>query len=178
VSVLRRMFPVQAQRLSYRRMPLPSRLRLSYARLPKVSLARGSYFFTVNLLERYPNDLLLRRIDVLRAVVRCAHTIRSMWMPGSSWQIICTAFGRYPGGRLHQSMAPYQAGALAYAAVGGAALRGPHRARRKPGPGASTRAPAKLAGAEGGPAWRAEDARMAAMKLSLLYEGGNHGRVP
>jgi len=30
----------------------------------------GTYFFTVNLLERYPNALLVRRIDLLRAVVR------------------------------------------------------------------------------------------------------------
>ncbi|MFH0344673.1 MAG: transposase, partial [Chromatiales bacterium] len=33
-------------------------------------LSGGTYFFTVNLLERYPHDLLLRRIDVLRAAVR------------------------------------------------------------------------------------------------------------
>ena len=33
-------------------------------------LPRGTYFFTVNLLERYPNDLLLRPIDVLGAAVR------------------------------------------------------------------------------------------------------------
>jgi putative transposase len=30
----------------------------------------GTYFFTVNLLERYPNDLLVRQIDLLRTVVR------------------------------------------------------------------------------------------------------------
>jgi len=30
----------------------------------------GSYFFTVNLLERYPNDLLTRHVDALRTVVR------------------------------------------------------------------------------------------------------------
>ncbi len=30
----------------------------------------GTYFFTANLLERYPNDLLTQHIDVLRAVVR------------------------------------------------------------------------------------------------------------
>ncbi len=30
----------------------------------------GCYFFTVNLLERHPNDLLVRHIDLLRAVVR------------------------------------------------------------------------------------------------------------
>ncbi|MGH8509227.1 MAG: REP-associated tyrosine transposase [Gammaproteobacteria bacterium] len=33
-------------------------------------LPGGTYFFTVNLLERHPNDLLLRRIEVLRAAVR------------------------------------------------------------------------------------------------------------
>jgi putative transposase len=30
----------------------------------------GSYFFTVNLLERWPNDLLTRHIDLLRQAVR------------------------------------------------------------------------------------------------------------
>lgn len=30
----------------------------------------GMYFFTVNLLERHGNDLLIRHIDVLRAAVR------------------------------------------------------------------------------------------------------------
>jgi putative transposase len=30
----------------------------------------GCYFFTVNLLERYPNDLLIRQVDLLRASVR------------------------------------------------------------------------------------------------------------
>ncbi len=30
----------------------------------------GTYFFTVNLLARYPNDLLVRHIDILRSVVR------------------------------------------------------------------------------------------------------------
>ncbi|CAG9932012.1 REP-associated tyrosine transposase [Candidatus Nitrotoga arctica] len=32
-------------------------------------MAGGTYFFTVNLLERYPNDLLVRHIDLLRSVV-------------------------------------------------------------------------------------------------------------
>jgi len=36
----------------------------------------GTYFFTVNLLERYPNDLLVRHIDLLRAVVREVRTKR------------------------------------------------------------------------------------------------------
>lgn len=30
----------------------------------------GTYFFTVNLLERDPNDLLIRHIEILRAAVR------------------------------------------------------------------------------------------------------------
>jgi len=30
----------------------------------------GCYFFTVNLLERHPDDLLVRHIDLLRAAVR------------------------------------------------------------------------------------------------------------
>jgi putative transposase len=30
----------------------------------------GCYFFTVNLLERHPNDLLVRHIGLLRATVR------------------------------------------------------------------------------------------------------------
>ena len=30
----------------------------------------GTYFFTVNLLERHPNDLLIRPIDVLRQAVK------------------------------------------------------------------------------------------------------------
>ena len=36
----------------------------------------GTYFFTVNLLERYPNDLLVRYVDHLRSVVRA---IRRRW---------------------------------------------------------------------------------------------------
>lgn len=30
----------------------------------------GSYFFTVNLLKRYPNDLLTRHVEPLREAVR------------------------------------------------------------------------------------------------------------
>ena len=33
-------------------------------------VAGGTYFFTVNLLQRYPNDLLVRPIELLRTVVR------------------------------------------------------------------------------------------------------------
>jgi hypothetical protein len=33
-------------------------------------VAGGTYFFTVNLLQRYPNDLLVRYIELLRTVVR------------------------------------------------------------------------------------------------------------
>jgi putative transposase len=36
----------------------------------------GTYFFTVNLLERYPNDLLVRHIELLRSVVR---QVRERW---------------------------------------------------------------------------------------------------
>ena len=36
----------------------------------------GCYFFTVNLLERFPNDTLIRHVDVLRAVVR---DVRRRW---------------------------------------------------------------------------------------------------
>jgi putative transposase len=36
----------------------------------------GTYFFTLNLLERYPNDLLIRHIDLLRTVVREVRTKR------------------------------------------------------------------------------------------------------
>ena len=36
----------------------------------------GCYFFTVNLLERFPNDLLIRHVDLLRAVVR---DVRRRW---------------------------------------------------------------------------------------------------
>ena len=36
----------------------------------------GTYFFTINLLERYPNDLLVRHIDLLRTVVRDVRTKR------------------------------------------------------------------------------------------------------
>jgi len=39
-------------------------------------VAGGTYFFTVNLLERYPNDLLVRHIDLLRAVVRAVRKKR------------------------------------------------------------------------------------------------------
>jgi putative transposase len=35
-----------------------------------VRVPGGSYFLTVNLLERYPNDLLVRHMDALRDAVR------------------------------------------------------------------------------------------------------------
>jgi len=37
----------------------------------------GTYFFTVNLLERRPNDLLTRHIDALRCVLR---NVRKRWL--------------------------------------------------------------------------------------------------
>ncbi len=36
----------------------------------RVRIPGGTYFFTVNLLERYPNDLLVRHIDALRKAVQ------------------------------------------------------------------------------------------------------------
>ena len=36
----------------------------------------GCYFFTVNLLERFPNDTLIRHVDLLRAVLR---DVRRRW---------------------------------------------------------------------------------------------------
>ena len=37
----------------------------------------GAHFFTVNLLHRYDNDLLIRHIEVLRDVVRLVKTRHS-----------------------------------------------------------------------------------------------------
>ena len=39
-------------------------------------LPGGTYFFTVNLLQRYPNDLLVRHIDILRTVVQAVRQKR------------------------------------------------------------------------------------------------------
>jgi hypothetical protein len=39
-------------------------------------LTGGTYFFTVNLLQRYLNDLLVRNIDILRTVVRAVREKR------------------------------------------------------------------------------------------------------
>jgi REP-associated tyrosine transposase len=39
-------------------------------------VAGGAYFFTVNLLQRYPNDLLVRPIELLRTGVR---DVRARW---------------------------------------------------------------------------------------------------
>lgn len=40
------------------------------ARLSTLSGAGRDVFFTVNLLERFPNDLLITHIDILRNMVR------------------------------------------------------------------------------------------------------------
>ncbi len=40
-----------------------------------------TYFFTVNLLQRYPNDLLVRHIDILRAAVRSVRQKRPFVIP-------------------------------------------------------------------------------------------------
>ena len=39
-------------------------------------LPGGTFFFTVNLLQRYPNDLLVRHIDILRSEVRAVREKR------------------------------------------------------------------------------------------------------
>jgi len=43
----------------------------------------GTYFFTVNLLERHPNDLLIRHIDVLRHAV-CQSALKSIHLTASN----------------------------------------------------------------------------------------------
>ena len=41
--------------------------------------AGGTYFFTVNLLQRHGNDLLTRLVDLLREVVRSVRSERGIW---------------------------------------------------------------------------------------------------
>ena len=42
--------------------------------------AGGTYFFTVNLLQRHGNDLLTRHVDLLCAVVRSVRGERGIWL--------------------------------------------------------------------------------------------------
>ncbi len=61
-------------------------------------MAGGTYFFTVNLLQRYPNDLLVRPIELLRTVVR---DVRATWpfhidAGVVCYRIICIVCGHYP----------------------------------------------------------------------------------
>jgi REP-associated tyrosine transposase len=49
-------------------------------------VAGGTYFFTVNLLQRYPNDLLVRHIELLRTVVREVRKNRSFHI--DAWVIL------------------------------------------------------------------------------------------
>ena len=52
---------------------------------------RGTYFFTINLLEPR-TDLLVRHIEPLREAVKCTEQIdRSISMPGSCFPITCIA---------------------------------------------------------------------------------------
>ena len=44
-------------------------------------LPGATYFFTVNLLQRYPNDLLVRHIDILRTLVRSVRQKRLLVIP-------------------------------------------------------------------------------------------------
>lgn len=54
----------------------------------------GNYFFTVNLLERYPNDLLVRHVDILRSVVRRVREKRPFHAtPRSYCRTTCMAYG-------------------------------------------------------------------------------------
>jgi REP-associated tyrosine transposase len=49
-------------------------------------LAGGTYFFTVNLLQRYPNDLLVHPIELLQTVVR---DVRPTWpFPIDAWVVL------------------------------------------------------------------------------------------
>lgn len=57
------------------------------AGLSTLSRGGGTYFFTVNLLlERYPNDLLVRHIGLLRMVVRKVRTKRPFHI--DAWVIL------------------------------------------------------------------------------------------
>jgi putative transposase len=59
-------------------------------------VAGGTYFFTVNLLQRYPNDLVVRPIELLRIVVR---DVRATWpFHIDAWVVLpdhCIVCGHY-----------------------------------------------------------------------------------
>ena len=58
-------------------------------------IAGGTYFFTVNLLDR-SSRLLVNEIATLRASVAAAHdAYHSALTPGSSYPTTCTVSGRY-----------------------------------------------------------------------------------
>ena len=46
----------------------------------------GCYFFTVNLLERYQNQLLVQQIDILRDVVRRVRERHPFYIDG--WVVL------------------------------------------------------------------------------------------
>jgi putative transposase len=48
--------------------------------------AGGTYFFTVNLLQRHGNDLLVRRVDLLRKIVRSVRSRHPFQMHG--WVVL------------------------------------------------------------------------------------------
>jgi hypothetical protein len=48
-------------------------------------VAGGTYFFTVNVLQRYPNDLLVRPIEPLRTVVKHGFVQRAVDWPYSTF---------------------------------------------------------------------------------------------
>jgi putative transposase len=49
-------------------------------------VAGGTYFFTVNLLQRYPNDLLIQHIGLLRSVTRAVRDTRPFHI--DAWVIL------------------------------------------------------------------------------------------
>jgi hypothetical protein len=67
-------------------------MRPDFSPLPHTR--RGTYFFTVNLLQRHPNDLLIRHIDVLRQAVKEARKRRPFHIVlGQFLLTTCLLFG-------------------------------------------------------------------------------------
>lgn len=91
---------IGAHRRRMIRPTLPVRKNVGGARIPNYRRALvpgGEMVFTMNLLERRGNDLLVRHIDVLRASVRRVHnSILSPSMPEDAARAYAL-FGRYAG---------------------------------------------------------------------------------
>lgn len=52
----------------------------------RARVAGAAYFFTVNLLERYPNDLLVRHVDLLRDTVGAVRRVRAFHV--DAWVVL------------------------------------------------------------------------------------------